>query len=75
MVVFGRADGTKVPFLSPNTLHVVDNVFWMLLFVIKTAMNDACARATVSHESRNNFLQKFLDEHKAPGTWLEVVIS
>ena len=34
----------------------MDNIFWMLPFV------------TVSHYSRNNFLQMLLDEHTAPGS-------
>ena len=66
--MLGRADGTKVHFLFPNTLHIVGNIFWMLPCVTKTDMNDACKRANVSHVSRNNFLQMLLDEHKAPGS-------
>ena len=63
-----RADGTKVPFLSSNTLHIVDRVMWMLPFVTVTDLNEACKKADVSHETRNLFLQKMLAEHSAIGS-------
>ena len=57
-----------MPFLSPKTLHVLDRVMWMLPFATVTDLNDACKRADVSHEARNTFLQKMLDEHSADGS-------
>jgi hypothetical protein len=59
-----------VPFLSAQTLHVVDRLLWMAPFAIATDLNEACRRADVrvSHEERNRFLTKMLDEHSAPGS-------
>ena len=57
-----------MPFLSPNTLHIVDNVFSMLPFVTKTDMLEACKKGNVSLDTRNNFMQALLEEHKAPGS-------
>ena len=57
-----------MPFLSPNTLHIVDNVFSMLPFVTKTDMLEACKKGNVSLDTRNNFMQVLLEEHKAPGS-------
>ena len=57
-----------MPFLSPNTLHIVDNVFSMLPFVTKTDMLEACKKGNVSLDTRNNFMQTLLEEHKAPGS-------
>ena len=77
-----RADGTKVPFLSSNTLHIVDRVMWMLPFVTVTDLNEACKKADVSHETRNLFLQKMLAEHSAIGSreqlkelWVDWVVN
>jgi hypothetical protein len=41
---------------------------WMLPFVTVSDLNAACKIADVSHETRNNFLQKMRDEHSAPGS-------
>ena len=57
-----------MPFLSPNTLHIVDNVFSMLPFVTKTDMLEACKKGNVSLDTWNNFMQTLLEEHKAPGS-------
>jgi hypothetical protein len=57
-----------VPFLSSKTLHIVDRIMWMLPFVTVSDLNAACKRADVSHETRNNFVQKMRDEHSAPGS-------
>ncbi len=64
----GRSDGTKVLFLSKNTLHIVDRVMWMLPFATVSDLNDACERADVSHAPRNTFLQKLNAEHSAQGS-------
>ena len=57
-----------MPFLSPKTLHIVDNVFSMLPFVTKSDMIEACKKGNVSLDTRNNFMQTLLEEHKAPGS-------
>ena len=57
-----------MPFLSAQTLHVVDRLLWMAPFATASDLNEACKRADVSHEERNNFLTKMLDEHSAPGS-------
>ncbi len=40
----------------------------MAPFATVTDLNEACRRADVSHEERNRFLTKMLDEHSAPGS-------
>ncbi len=55
-----------MPFLSEKTLHIVDRVLWMLPFATNTDLNEA-ADSDISHESRNGFLQKLLDEHSISG--------
>jgi hypothetical protein len=40
----------------------------MAPFVTVGFLNEACRRADVSHEVRNTFLAKLLDEHSAPGS-------
>ena len=57
-----------MPFLSAQTLHIVDRLLWMAPFATATDLNEACRRADVSHEQRNHFLTKMLDEHSAPGS-------
>ena len=57
-----------MPFLSAQTLHVVDRLLWMAPFATASDLNEACKRADVSHEERNRFLTKMLDEHSAPGS-------
>lgn len=57
-----------MPFLSAQTLHIVDRLLWMAPFATATDLNEACRRADVSHETRNRFLTKMLDEHSAPGS-------
>ena len=57
-----------MPFLSAQTLHIVDRLLWMAPFATATDLNEACRRADVSHEERNDFLTKMLDEHSAPGS-------
>lgn len=57
-----------MPFLSAQTLHIVDRLLWMAPFATATDLNEACRRADVSHEARNRFLTKMLDEHSAPGS-------
>ena len=54
--------------MSAQTLHIVDRLLWMAPFATATDLNEACRRADVSHEERNNFLTKMLDEHSAPGS-------
>jgi hypothetical protein len=56
-----------MPFLSEKTLHIVDKVLWMLPFATNTDLNEAAKKADISHESRNGFLQKLLDEHSISG--------
>ncbi len=51
-----------------QTLHIVDRLLWMAPFVTMGDMNEACRRADVSHEERNEFLTKLLEEHIAPGS-------
>jgi hypothetical protein len=62
-----RPDGTKMPFLSEKTLHIVDRVLWMQPFATNSDLNEAATKADISHESRNGFLQKRLDEHSISG--------
>ncbi len=59
-----------MPFLSAQTLHIVDRLLWMAPFVTVGDLNEACRRADVSHEERHAlaFLTKMLDEHSAPGS-------
>jgi hypothetical protein len=45
-----RPGGTKMPFLSEKTLHIVDRVLWMLQFATNTVLNEAAKKADVSHE-------------------------
>jgi hypothetical protein len=61
--LYDRPGGKNMSFLSKKTLHVVDKVLWMLPFVTNTDLNDSAMKADVSHESRNGFLQKLLEEH------------
>jgi len=57
-----------VPFLSAQTLHIVDRLLWMAPFSTASDLNEACRKADVSHEERNDFLTMMLDEHSAPGS-------
>jgi hypothetical protein len=57
-----------VPFLSEQTLHIVHRLLWMAPFATVTDLNEACRRADVSHEERNDFLTKMLEEHSATGS-------
>ncbi len=57
-----------MPFLSPNTLHILDRVMWMLPFATVSDLNQACERVDVSHDTRNAFLQKMQAEHSAQGS-------
>ena len=59
----GRDDGTKVPFLSDKTLHIVDYALWMLPFNTRTDLNVAATKAHISHEARNGFLRMLQAEH------------
>ncbi len=59
----GRADSTKVPFLSDKTLHMMDYALWMLPFVTKTDLTKSALKANISHEAGNRFLKMLLDEH------------
>ncbi len=54
--------------MSAQTLHIVDRLLWMAPFATATDLNEASRRADVSHEERNRFLTKMLDEHSAPGS-------
>jgi hypothetical protein len=40
----------------------------MAPFATATDLNEASRKADVSHEERNEFLTKMLDEHSAPGS-------
>ncbi len=62
-----RPDGTKMPFLSEKTLHIVDRVLWLLPFATNTDLNEVAMKADISHDSRNGFLQKLLGEHSIIG--------
>jgi hypothetical protein len=62
-----RPDGSKMPFWSEMTLHIVDRVLWMRPFATNTDLNEAAKKADISHELRNGFLQKLLDEHSIIG--------
>ncbi len=57
-----------MPFLSAQTLHIVDRLLCLAPFATATDLNEACKRADVSHEARNRFLTKMLDEHSGPGS-------
>ncbi len=57
-----------MPFLSAQTLHIVDRLLWMAPFATATDLDEASRRADVSHEERNRFLTKMLDKHSAPGS-------
>ena len=57
-----------MPFLSAQTLHVVDRLLWMAPFATATDLNEACRKADVSHKERNDFLTMMLDEHSAAGS-------
>jgi hypothetical protein len=73
--------GEPVKFLSDNTLHIIDQLMWMLPFVTKTDLETAAKAKGVSQETRNTFLNKMLAEHSLPGvrdqlmdlwaTWVE----
>ena len=63
----GRDDGTKVPFLSAKTLHIVDYALWMLPFNTKTDLNMAATKVHVSHEARNSFMRMLQAEHSLEG--------
>ena len=67
MLGVGRNDGTKVPFLSAKTLHIVDYALWMLPFNPRTELNVAATKAHVSHESRNAFMKTLQAEHSQSG--------
>lgn len=45
----------------------MDKVLWMLPFATNTDLNEAAKKADISHESRNGFLQKLLNEHSISG--------
>ena len=63
-----RPDGGEpVKFLSDNTLHIIDQLMWMLPFVTKTDLETAAKAKGVSQETRNTFLNKMLAEHSLPG--------
>ena len=76
-----RSDGTSVPFLSANTLHMIDQALWMLPFTTKTDLEECAKQADVSVERRTAFLELIRAEHLLPGaraqleklwsTWLE----
>ena len=55
-----RSNGTKVPLLSANTLHIVDKILCMLPFITQQDLNAAAIRTDVSNETRNTFLNKLL---------------
>ena len=57
-----------MPFLSAQTLHIVDRLLWMAPFATASDLNEACRKADVSHVDRNDFLTMMLDEHSAPGS-------
>ena len=73
--------GGPVKFLSDNTLHIIDQLMWMLPFVTKTDLETAAKAKGVSQETRTTFLNKMLAEHSLPGvrdqlmtlwaTWVE----
>jgi hypothetical protein len=63
--LWSRDDGTKIPFLSDRTLHMVDYALWMLPFGTKTDLNQAATE--ISHDLRNSFLKMMLDEHSQKG--------
>ena len=63
-----RSDGTKIKFLSANTLHIIDRTMWLLPFVIKTNLDITAQKADVCMETRNAFLEKLLNEHSQPGS-------
>ena len=73
--------GEPVKFLSDNTLHIIDQLMWMLPFVTKTDLETAAKAKGVSQETRTTFLNKMLAEHSLPGvrgqlktlwaTWVE----
>ena len=63
-----RPDGGEpVKFLSENTLHIIDQLMWMLPFVTRTDLETAAKGKGVSQETRNTFLNKMLAEHSQPG--------
>ena len=62
-----RSDGTKIKFLSANTLHIIDRTMWLLPFVTKTDLDQAAQKVDVSVETRNAFLEKLLNVHSQPG--------
>ena len=78
---FDRPDGAGVPFISANTLHIIDQALWMLPFTTKTDLEAAAKQADVSVERRTAFLNTIRDEHSLPharaqlqslwSTWLE----
>ena len=63
--LWSRDDGTKIPFLSDRTLHMVDYALWMLPFGTKTDLNKSATE--ISHDVRNSFLKMMLDEHSQKG--------
>ena len=81
VVHFDSPDGTSVPFLSANTLHMIDQALWMLPFTTKTDLEECAKQAYVSVERRAAFLELIRAEHSLPGareqledlwsTWLE----
>ena len=61
-----------MPFLSHQTLQIVDRLLLMAPFVTVGDSNDVCRRADVNHKVRilllrNTFLAKLLDECSASG--------
>jgi hypothetical protein len=68
--LWSRDDGTKIPFLSDSTLHMVDYALWMLPFGTKTDLNKAATE--ISHDLRNSFLKMMLDEHSQRGARVQL---
>jgi hypothetical protein len=50
-----RQDGTKIKFLSDNTLHIINRVMLMLTLITRGDLEAAAQQADVSMETRNLF--------------------
>ena len=63
---FGRPEGERVPFLSANTLHMLDQALWHLPFATRTDLETAAKKGDHSIEKRTGFLNVLLSEHSCP---------
>jgi len=62
----GRKDGSHLPFVTSELLHIVDRSMWFLPFAIRSDLDVAAQNADVPLKSRSDFLAELLSEHERP---------